>query len=70
METKKKHIAVICPGAQPVNVRLSSIEKVVSLLDSAGERVYLLRYKSGRMRRIDRASALAVFDALQPTLFE
>ena len=64
---RPKTIVVRSPEGKETRIRLSS----VICMESRGVAVrrYFLRHHGGRTREVDRASAEAVFDAIQPQLF-
>lgn len=62
-------VKVTDPGGRTFSVRESSILTVTSEGGSLEGRRFFLVYKSGRRVEVDYASALRVFDSLQPKLF-
>ena len=63
-------VKVTDTGGRTFYVRELSIRTVTSEGESPEGRRFFLLYKSGRRREVDYASALRVFDSLQPKLFE
>jgi len=64
---RPKTIVVRSPEGKETRIRLSSVVCVESR--GVTVRHYYVRHHGGRTREVDRASAEAVFDAIQPQLF-